>query len=343
MKPLISILIPVYNRELLVREAIESALRQSYNNFEVIAVDNYSTDATYEVLKEYKSNNKFQCFQNKFNLGATKNWLECFRRSSGEYIKLLFSDDWLEPNAIELMVNTFIQNTDIGFCYSAVNYHCRDIEGFPSHQIANSLQFNMKLSSQKYLDGFFYKSISVPNSPCQALFRRNDFSRWLTASDHNRMGFLFGKYGMGNDVLLYLRACGEYKYVYHIAEPLVNYRIHKESITVADFSGLGSKGILSAAAYFISESKISEDLIKGYKAILFIDYMRMNLKRIILPWNIPKIISEFRKMFPDDLAADTYISLQKDVLKYLIKVVVDVVIVFFKKIGFKRISKHKAL
>jgi len=51
-RPLVSILIPVYNREKLVQKAIESAINQTYKNIEVIVVDNKSTDKTYEVLKE---------------------------------------------------------------------------------------------------------------------------------------------------------------------------------------------------------------------------------------------------------------------------------------------------
>jgi len=95
-KALVSILIPVYNREKLVKRAIESAINQTYENIEVIAVDNKSTDRTYEVLKGHAEKYPdVKVYQNKENLGPVRNWKKCLEYSSGEFIKILFSDDWI--------------------------------------------------------------------------------------------------------------------------------------------------------------------------------------------------------------------------------------------------------
>ena len=92
-KPLVSILIPVYNRERLVKKAIESAINQAYKNIEIIAVDNKSTDKTYEVLTEYsKKYSNIKVYQNKENIGPVRNWKKCLEYSSGEFIKILFSE-----------------------------------------------------------------------------------------------------------------------------------------------------------------------------------------------------------------------------------------------------------
>jgi len=58
MNKLISILIPVYNRENLIEETVQSALNQTYKNLEVIIVDNKSTDSTWEVLQKLASKDK---------------------------------------------------------------------------------------------------------------------------------------------------------------------------------------------------------------------------------------------------------------------------------------------
>ena len=94
VQPLVSIVIPVFNRETLVQEAIESALKQTYDNIEIVVVDNCSTDKTWEVLQKY-NNPKIKIFRNNTNIGPVLNWKKGIELSSGEYIKLLFSDDMI--------------------------------------------------------------------------------------------------------------------------------------------------------------------------------------------------------------------------------------------------------
>ena len=61
-KPLVSIMIPTYNRESLIEEALMSALAQDYENFEVVVVDNKSTDRTFDILKTYEKSMKMCLF-----------------------------------------------------------------------------------------------------------------------------------------------------------------------------------------------------------------------------------------------------------------------------------------
>ena len=74
--PLVSVLIPVYNREILVRKTIESAVNQTYDNIEIIVIDNQSTDGTFEVIQEYAERyDNVWCFQNDVNMGPVLNWV----------------------------------------------------------------------------------------------------------------------------------------------------------------------------------------------------------------------------------------------------------------------------
>ena len=91
--PLVSICIPVYNRRELIVKAVESCIRQSYQNIEVIIVDNCSTDGTYErLLADYGSFANIHVYQNVENLGPVRNWLKCLELSNGDFIKILFSE-----------------------------------------------------------------------------------------------------------------------------------------------------------------------------------------------------------------------------------------------------------
>lgn len=101
-RKLISVLIPVYNRKELITETIVNALQQSYENIEIIVVDNCSTDGTYEHVVDFITcanlSKKVKVFQNDRNIGPVLNWRKCLEYSCGEYVKILFSDDKIEAN-----------------------------------------------------------------------------------------------------------------------------------------------------------------------------------------------------------------------------------------------------
>lgn len=105
MKTLVSIIIPVYNGENTIDKAICSVLNQSYDNIELIIIDDGSTDNTFDIIKSYKNNNKIKLIRqsNKGQAAARNRGLD---ESSGGYILFLDSDDTLEKNTVETLVNT---------------------------------------------------------------------------------------------------------------------------------------------------------------------------------------------------------------------------------------------
>jgi glycosyltransferase involved in cell wall biosynthesis len=97
-KPLISIVIPVFNRSELVMQAVESALSQSYPNREVVIVDDGSTDGTYKNLKKLKADIRLYRQPHKGQSAARNlGWRSC----KGDYVLFLDSDDVLEKDAIQ--------------------------------------------------------------------------------------------------------------------------------------------------------------------------------------------------------------------------------------------------
>src|SRR6476659_2859126 len=112
--PLISILIPVYNREHLVVEAIKSVIEQTYQKIEVIISDNNSTDYTYEVCNEIaKKDSRIKVYKNDRNIGPVLNWKRCIEKAKGKYAKILFSDDIIEDVFLEQTIQYF-DNEDVG-------------------------------------------------------------------------------------------------------------------------------------------------------------------------------------------------------------------------------------
>ena len=95
-----SVIIPTYNRADLIQRCIDSVLKQSYQNFEVIVVDNYSEDATVDIVKSY-ADSRIKIFQihNHGIIAASRN--KGIMEASGEWICFLDSDDWWTSNKLE--------------------------------------------------------------------------------------------------------------------------------------------------------------------------------------------------------------------------------------------------
>ncbi len=115
MNPVISVIIPTYNRAHLVKDAIDSVLSQTYRDFEIIVVDDGSTDNTKEVLAPYRDKVKY-IYQENQGLSAARN--TGIRGARGEYIGFLDSDDlWLPPK-LEKQVQILKEYKDIAFVYT---------------------------------------------------------------------------------------------------------------------------------------------------------------------------------------------------------------------------------
>ena len=135
--PLVSILIPVYNREKYIGEAIESAINQTYKNIEK-------------------------------NLGPVYNWIECFKRAKGVYSKILWSDDWMSLDFVENALSAF--NEDISFVISAQQIITNDKE-----ILSNVAYLKDRYSQREYLENaLLYNKYNFPLSPGCAIFRTKD-------------------------------------------------------------------------------------------------------------------------------------------------------------------------
>ena len=100
--PLVSLLIPVYNRETLIGPCIESALAQTVDDLEIIVSDNASTDATWETCQKYAArDSRVRIFRNCENIGPVHNWARCLAHARGRLGKFLFSDDQIYPHYLE--------------------------------------------------------------------------------------------------------------------------------------------------------------------------------------------------------------------------------------------------
>jgi glycosyltransferase involved in cell wall biosynthesis len=115
MEPLVSILIPCYNAEKWIEEAINSALSQTYGNFEVIVVDDGSKDNSVEIIQRFGSRIRWETRPNH-GANATRNRL--LELSQGEWVQYLDADDYLQPHKIKRQIEFIVQNPQTDLVYS---------------------------------------------------------------------------------------------------------------------------------------------------------------------------------------------------------------------------------
>ncbi len=112
---------PVYNQARYLAEAIESVRGQTYSDYELIIIDDKSSDNSPEIVQRYAAKDRRIRFQkNAANSGMVNNWNKCLLDAKGEYIKYLFGDDKLEsPTALEEMVSVLDVRPDVCLVASA--------------------------------------------------------------------------------------------------------------------------------------------------------------------------------------------------------------------------------
>ena len=125
MPPLVSIIIPVYNNAAYLEKCFDSALEQSYENIEVIAVDDCSSDTRVEaILNRYKQHDKFRVYKNEKNSGICITTNNAIKKSEGDWLAFLDCDDWLDTTAIRKMMDVLTAHPGSTFGYSnRINYN----------------------------------------------------------------------------------------------------------------------------------------------------------------------------------------------------------------------------
>lgn len=114
---MVSVIIPVYNAEKYIKRCLDSVLAQSYRNFEVLLIDDGSTDNSGRICDEYRfRDNRIRVIHNK-NCGVAATRNVGIREAQGDYIAFVDSDDYIDPDMLEIMVTRVKKfNSDIVMC-----------------------------------------------------------------------------------------------------------------------------------------------------------------------------------------------------------------------------------
>ena len=244
-QPKVSILIPVFNRKDYISECIQSALDQTFTDFEIIVVDNASDDGTWEICQKFsEADQRVRIFRNESNIGPVRNWIRCAQEAKGSLSKILFSDDCLEPNCLSEMVPK-LDDQDVALVYCAARIGKSREESV----IAYSQVDSSRLSSTQFLN--LVLSGKAPVSPGAVLIRTHDLIKNLHSTFPTSTPRQFEKNGAGPDVMILLLTSINYPYVANIEMPLVYFRAHAGSFSIENLNNDVAKGYSSALAYLL--------------------------------------------------------------------------------------------
>ena len=215
--PRISIIIPSYNHEKYVADAIRSVLEQTYQDFEIIITDDGSSDRTVDVIRGF-TDPRIRLFVFEQNQGACVATNNCIQHASGEYIAMLSSDDVFLPDKLAKQLRFLDEHKE----YAGVFSYAKIIDE-RGHDFANTNHYYYSIFNQpdrtrhEWLNYFFYKG----NCLCHpsALIRKECYTE---------IGNYDPRFAQQPDFDFWIRLCLKYN-IHIIPEKLIEFRVLQEN------------------------------------------------------------------------------------------------------------------
>ena len=284
---LVSIIIPVYNQESYIEECLISVLKQSYSNIEVIVVDDGSVDKSLEILQRFAIKDDRVHVFSQPNGGVTKARKLGLIHASREYITFVDSDDWIDENFIELLVNEIqMQGADIimsGVVLEKNNYaeiQCNKIrKGVYDRELLKTEIYPQMLCFKKFFE------FGIQPYLWNKLFKRELILKSFQSVDTRIYN--------GEDVAILFPCILDAKKIVIMEWAKYHYRLHSQSVTAnmrPDFYENVSRLYLYLYDKF-KESEYHEVLLPQLD-----QYMRM----MVRCGNLDAFIDAERKVFPFD-------------------------------------------
>ena len=228
--PLISVIVPNYNHVLFLEKRLDSIMDQDFTDFEIIILDDASTDASRQIIEKYRNNPKVShTVFNEINSGSPFNqWKKGIELAQGDWIWVAESDDLADPRFLSTATIAITQNSEIGLFYvdSIIgNENSKEERSFA--EIKNKSFQTTKWNKDYIIDGkeeinHFLKYQCTINNASSAVFNRRILNgAWLND---------LAQYTYHGDWFCYL-LLASVSSVYYSAKPLNFYRQHTRSLT----------------------------------------------------------------------------------------------------------------
>lgn len=197
---MVSVIMPAYNAERTITEAIESVLNQTYSEFELIVINDCSTDETKEIVEKYvASDSRIKLINNSINTGVSTSRNTGIMNAKGEYIAFLDSDDMWRKDKLEKQLDVMVSNKAIlsytasSFIDSSGKQYNYIMEAEEKTSLGTLLKKNLISCSSAMIKSDVMKTIKMPNDKMH-----EDYYVWITVLRKYRFAF-----GINEPLLIY--------------------------------------------------------------------------------------------------------------------------------------------
>ena len=222
MNKIVSIIIPAYNAENILNKCLESIIKQTYSNLEIIVVNDGSKDNTINIIENFKQQDNRIKLINQENKGVSEARNKGIENSSGDYILFVDADDWLQEDMIEKMVNYIdSMNVDVVRC----NYYGDGINGTVIGELYELA--NQKISKEDFIKKRVYEHSLLGKEPIKNLVMLLLIKKKVFDDELKFDSKLF----MMEDVVFYKKLFDKIDSIYFLNEPLYHYCENINSVT----------------------------------------------------------------------------------------------------------------
>jgi glycosyltransferase involved in cell wall biosynthesis len=257
--PTVSVVIPNYNHARYLRKRIESVLGQTYQDFEVIVLDDGSTDESRSILSSYAGDPRVRIELNERNSGSTfKQWNKGVRLARGEYVWIAESDDYADKRLLERLVGILEEEPAVALVYCRSWRISEDglQDGFADFYLADvdpqRWTADFRADGPEECRKYFVHANSIPNAS-SVVFRKATYERIGGADER-------------------LRVCGDWKLwvsmafegrIAYVCEPLNYYREHDATVrSKIQQTGLGAGEHLAMVRWMLDRVTPTETLLE---------------------------------------------------------------------------------
>lgn len=302
MQMKLSIIIPVYNIERFLRECLNSVINQTAKSYEVIVVDDGSTDSSLSICEEFAHNYDIITAIHKENGGLSSARNEGLKHARGEYISFVDGDDYIDNNYIEILLKALDKEYDLlSFRYKA--------------KIEKSVEIHP--NKTEYIKSFFNESDNL-DFLISEIYMKINWSAW----SHVYKRSILEKYNLifednnkifAEDMYFLFSYCSLIKNAKFISNPLYNYRLRQNSIMNIEKRNLnvGRMNELSKCLFSFYKRNNKRYFIEQFPLIHYL-VIRQVLYRALIYNDLPQ--KKFRDMVINDIEDKKFFFLQVEKL-----------------------------
>lgn len=229
---MISVIVPVYNAEKYLDRCIQSLIKQTYKNIEVVLVDDGSSDNSSKICQSYANDyDHISFYRMEKNAGQVAAYTLGIKKSNGDLIGFVDSDDWIEPTMYEELINSLVEKkADISSCGIYMD--------FPSHTVIepkNIEEYDGKIFTQEQIHDDFYE-LHLPNNEIDSILKLYRCTRiYKREIILNNLKYLQNNIRVFEDNNFVIPCLLDAKLVNYVGKPLYHY-CRRSNSTMGSFN-----------------------------------------------------------------------------------------------------------